>query len=298
MERQRFVRLRRLLRQVHHTHRDPPRCLFGDDVILLVMLWAVLHDRSIHWASQHHNWPGDLRPRGGLPSQSQMSRRQHSHGVCALIDKLDALLRSQLPRDSVKVVDARPLPVGGCSKDPDAADGFGAGRIQRGYRLTQLANLRGVVEAWWVTPMNVNEVDALEKMLPHVKDAAVVLGDGQFDVNRCFDMVAFHTGGRLIALPRKPDAKALGHREHHPDREANFAYIRTPQGKLLARRMRSQIERVNGWQGQRDINLRQLPHHVRRAHRVRLFVALKRVLYHDWLSQTPSIRTLLDGVHA
>ena len=44
---------------------------FGDDVILAVYWWAVVHDRPVSWACEAVHWPPDLA-RQTLPSQPSM----------------------------------------------------------------------------------------------------------------------------------------------------------------------------------------------------------------------------------
>ncbi len=67
--------------------------------------------------------------------------------------------------------------------------------------------------------------------------------------------------------------------------------MRSPRGGQTLRRVRRGIERINAWQGQVAVGLHHLPHHVRRSPRVRLWVALKRVIYHHGLEQTLAKRT-------
>lgn len=286
MERQRFRELRAVLRQAAVGHRRDPACTHDDATIVLVQLWAVLHDRPTSWAVVREHWPGDLRPRAGLPSQSCMSRRLRSVGVLELIQRFEDHMRAQLPDGDVKLIDGRPLPTGGCSKDPDAATGYGAGHRQRGYKLHIAGDLCGAVDHWHVTAMNGSEQEAAALILPHLQDHTVVtIGDGNDDVNHLYDQ-AQHWGTRWLAQPHRKHAEAPGHRQHHPDRLASWAWVRSPAGARLLRRVRSGIERINAWQGQAAIGLGALPHHVRRGHRVRVWVALKLIIYHHWLHAT------------
>ena len=283
MERQRFRELCAMLREACVGHAEPRQCVHRDATIVRVQLWAVLHDRPTSWAVVLAHWPGDLRPRAGLPSQSCMSRRLRSPGVLALIQRFEQVARDRLPTGDLKLVDARPLPTGGCSKDPDAATGYGAGHRLHGYKLHLIADARGAVDHWHVTAMNGSEPHAAQRMLPHTRHAAWVLGDGNYDTNDLYD-AAGRVGARWLAQPRRDHAKAPGHRRHHPHRLAAWPYVHSAQGSRTLRRLRSGIERVNAWQGHAAVNLNHLPHHVRRSHRVRVFVALKLVIYHHWLA--------------
>lgn len=283
MERQRYRELKSVLQQAARGHNDDPRCVYRDATIVAVLLWAAIHHKPIAWAADPTHWPGDLRPRP-LPSQSCLSRRLRHRRVWSLLEHLQDTLRARLPRGDVKLIDARPLPVGGCSKDPDARTGYGAGHQQRGYKLHMICDQSGAVDHWLVTPMNVWEPHAARRMVDHCRDAAYVIGDGNYDVNRLYDQAGEH-GTQWVALPRCRNSTAPGHRRHSPHRLRVWSWVRSPHGGRTVRRVRAGIERVNAWQGCAAIGLYHLPHHVRREHRVRVWVAAKLVLYHHWLQQ-------------
>lgn len=289
MERQRFCEIRLGLRQASTHLPANPRCTHSDLTIACVLLWAILHDRAVSWACQPQHWPGDLRPRP-LPTQSCVSRRQHTQEVATLGHHAEQRLREQLPEHDIKIIDARPLAVGGCSKDPEARKGYGAGLMQRGYKLHLLCDQAGAVDAWVLTPMNHSETQAATLLLEHARPATShVLAGGEYDVNALYELAA-RRGVHLLALPRVKRARAPGHRVHHPERLANWAWMRSRQGQRTVRRVRSVIERVNGWQGMASIGLRDLPHHVRRLHRVRLWVAIKLLIYQHWLEHKQHAR--------
>src|SRR5262249_32571382 len=104
-------------------------------VVVLVLLWAALHDRSVAWACQGRHWSTTtLRP-GRLPSESTMSRRVDSVAVGLFWNAVEQRLRASGPPALVAFVDGKALPIGGCSKDPDACFGRGAGCTAKGYKL-------------------------------------------------------------------------------------------------------------------------------------------------------------------
>jgi len=288
MERQRYRELKTLLQEAAREHRDNPRCAYRDVTIVAVLLWAVLHNKPVSWAADAANWSGDVRPRM-LPSQSCMSRRLRHQRVVLLIQRMEDLLRSRLPCGDIKLIDARPLPTGGCSKDPDACTGYGAGHLVHGYKLHMLCDLSGAVDHWLVTPMNHSEPEAAEQILDHVDDVAYVISDGNYDVNRLYDR-ADERDVQWIAMPRRQPARAPGHRRHSLRRLSIWSWVRSSEGNQTIRRLRSGIERVNAWQGCAAIGLNHLPHHVRREHRVRLWVAAKLIVYHHWLAQRIALR--------
>lgn len=92
---------------------------FSDRWILLVYFWAVIHDRPTSWACVTENWPADLRP-ARLPSQPTMSRRLRSPHIQWALALVMEELRGDPSVGLLKCIDAKPLPVGGDSRDPDA----------------------------------------------------------------------------------------------------------------------------------------------------------------------------------
>ena len=67
-----------------------------------------------------------------------MSRRLRTASVAAVLERSYRLLRDQLPSGMLKYIDAKPLPVGGCSKDSDALYGRAASGKAKGYKLFAL----------------------------------------------------------------------------------------------------------------------------------------------------------------
>ena len=49
--------------------KGPLRCRYDDRTILMVVLWAILHDRPMNWACCPENWSASERP-ARLPSES------------------------------------------------------------------------------------------------------------------------------------------------------------------------------------------------------------------------------------
>src|SRR5262245_12204743 len=133
MERKLYWRLYHAVWSVRHPC-PPPGVSHADQWIVLVFLWACLHDRPTDWACQPRHWPHDLGP-VRLPSQPTMSRRLRWRSVNALLNALLGHFRGDPRADWVKYLDGKPLPVGGMSKDPDARDGYGAGGYFHGYKL-------------------------------------------------------------------------------------------------------------------------------------------------------------------
>src|SRR6476660_6844581 len=105
---------------------------YSDAWVLAVFFWAAVHDRPVCWACDGRNWPGaGAGPRGGreLPSDATMSQRLRTLPVLSLLAAVLGRLASLAPphESLVRVVDGKPLPVGGHSKDRDADWGKSAG---------------------------------------------------------------------------------------------------------------------------------------------------------------------------
>src|SRR5262249_18473024 len=83
------------------------------------------------------------------------------------------------------VIDGKPLPIGGCSKDRQAGYGKAAGAKAKGYKLHALVGSDGSVANWRVAPMNKDERVMAERLVkgapPEV--AGYLLGDANFDSN-------------------------------------------------------------------------------------------------------------------
>src|SRR5688572_2299243 len=117
MEDELFRQLYRLVESLAIARRKRQR--YCDGTIVLVYFWAVLHDRPVNWGTDGRNWPVHLRP-AGLPSASTMSRRLRTCHLRELLPKVESMLRPAAPAPLVKTIDAKPLPIGCYSKDPDA----------------------------------------------------------------------------------------------------------------------------------------------------------------------------------
>jgi hypothetical protein len=194
----------RLERSRHATPSIPDRW------IVLVYLWAVIHDRPVSWACRRAHWPADLAPMR-LPSQPTMSRRLRTGRVLWAMALVRDRLRGTRPRGLVKCLDAKPLPVGGCSKDRSARWGYGGRAHFRGYKLHALWGPGRLPLAWEVRPANASESTEADRLLVHLRGGGYVDADAAYDCNRLYDL-AWEHGHQLIAPPKKPDHGG-GHRE-------------------------------------------------------------------------------------
>lgn len=271
MERERWIQLYALANEISKNWFGR-YCVYSTALIVGVYFWACLHERPVSWACQKANWPDDLRP-DRLPPQWTMSRRLRSEPVQRLLNEMERRLAGVLQGDSVKIIDAKPLPVGGYSKAGDAKWGRAAGGSWRGYKFYAIWGRGPLPVAWTVDSMNVSEQRQAEKLIPHLRGfRCFLLGDNQYDSSKLFDLAAEY-GHQLIA-PRKHPKAGLGHRYQSPYRIRCIELLGTESGKQLYRK-RTCIERYFGNWTSFAGGLAPLPSWVRTLPRVRLWVQAK-----------------------
>lgn len=248
--------------------------------IVGVFLWAVIHDRPTSWACNRVNWPKDIDIY--IPSQSTMSRRLRSATTQQLLDKLlnTFVLMLDMVKGWVKIVDAKPLPVGGHSKDPDARWGHGVRTYAKGYKLFVICGAGPLPLTWRVAAMNEAETVVAQKMLPDLQGGGYVLGDKLYDSNPLY-LAARQCNHQLVA-PRKRKGKGLGHRSHDPDRLRASELLQTQFGQALFDE-RERIEQCFAHLTNFGGGLAPLPNWVRRLPRVQLWVQAKILTYAAWI---------------
>jgi len=269
MERERWEKVYQLL-QTADTHAF--RGVYQAAAVLAVFFWAVIHDRPVSWACEKANW--DRRP-FRLPSQPTMSRRLRQADVIALlvcVEQVPEVTGSCEPT-CVKCIDGKPLTVGGCSHDPNARWGRGAGGIARGYKFFAVWGRGPIPLTWQVATMNVSEEHMATKLIPRLSgQGGYLLGDSLYDVNRLYDL-ALANGHQLIA-PKKRKGSGLGHQRHSPARLRGIELLATPFGQELYG-MRTRIERNFGNLSNFGGGLSPSPAWIRRPHRVEAWVRAK-----------------------
>jgi len=248
--------------------------------ILLVMLWAVLHDRPMRWACQAENWPVEHRP-PQLPHPSTVSRRRRQPGVQTLMNRCHEKFLERLAAADASgnwaVIDGMPLIVSDFSKDPDARNGRAYRHWGRGYKLHAVFDSRGVVLRFEVCPLNVNERVAANRLLPGLERyVRRILADGNYDGKPLHQRLE----GRPLKLYTPLINDYAGPRTH-PRRLRLKRLMDKPIGAKL-RRTRDQIERQFGLFGNLGFGFKGLPNWVRRQHRVSDWMSLKLLLYHAY----------------
>jgi hypothetical protein len=237
-------------------------------VIVAVLLWAAIHDRPRNWACRAQHWDTtELRP-DRIPSEATVSRRARRAEVTDLLDRLAAQLRGTGAPAWTLMIDGKPLPVGRCSKDPDAHPHPHG----KGYKLHMIWGGRCVPEAWELTGANEYEGTVAERLLGSVRGTGVLLGDGGYEANRVYDAAA-QSGYLLLAAVGAADTGG-GHGYQSPHRQLALVWMRDGLGVHLLG-ARPVIERAFGHMGSFGGGLGPLPNWVRRLRRVSLWVHCK-----------------------
>jgi hypothetical protein len=275
--------------------RARPACAFRDEVIVRVWYWAVIHDRPVSWARRPENWPPGYRRRR-LPSDATMSRRLRSAPVRALLLALERRVIAPAAPGLFWMVDGKPLPVGGCSKDKQAGYGRAAGGKAKGYKLHALIGGDGAVAGWRVAPMNTDERVMAERLLkaapPEVH--GYVVADSNYDSNKLHAACDRRGGLQLLTRRRYGPGNGTGHRAQAAGRLRSMARVEGPfpafaDGLLMDR---SEVERrfghLTNWGG----GLTGLPAWVRTHRRVSRWVQAKLVL--TALKRQSIVRTCVD----
>jgi len=268
---------RELWPPIYHTLRAAARGIrqknvtYQPWVIAAVILWAALHDRTVKWACDERNWSTTrLRPRK-LPSAATVSRRTKRTAFGVFLNRVTARLKSNGPVPWVLAIDGKPLPVGHCSKDPDAR----GTRLGRGYKLHALWGPDPWPVVWEVTSAREYEGAVAVRLLERVRGKGVLVADGNYEASPLYDAAA-RSGYLLLARP-DPCDNGRGHRYQSPHRRLALSWFRDGLGWELYR-FRSSIERMFGNMGSFGGGLGPLPNWVRRLDRVTRWVWCKLVI--------------------
>lgn len=272
--------------------RFNPRHDFTDERIVQVYYWAVISDRPTSWACDRRHWPPDLRHRR-LPSPATMSRRLRRRAVVALLDAVERRVIAPTAPGLFWMIDGKPLPIGGCSKDKQAGYGKAAGGKAKGYKLHALVGAEGSIAGWRVAPMNKDErvmgARLLKAAPPEV--AGYVIADANFDSNKLHACCAARGNLQLVTRRRYGPGKGTGHRPQTQGRLRAIELLENPFpafGEQLLKD-RAQIERTFGNLTNWAAGLSGLPAWVRTHRRVYRWVQAKLVLL--YLKRELEIRT-------
>lgn len=254
------------------------RKTYSDVQIVCMYLWSVWHDRPMSWACDRQHYGSLYRPRR-LPSNSQFCKRIKTVRCQQILEKTYARLARTDELTFRCFLDARPLPVGPCSKDTEAKAGRVYGGFSRGYKLHELVLDDGRTAIWSVMPLNVSERVVAHSLIDAARPRGLVIADSAYDAGPLYEAVARH-GGRLLAVPRKGAGR--GHRKQSEERLSSL-FLWRRVGRVM-KRARVHVERVLGNQSCYGGGLGPLPAWVRTLERARRWVGAKLILHHARLA--------------
>lgn len=263
------------------SRRGMGRFDFGDAEIVAVFYWGVVHDRPVSWACRPESRPPWLRRRR-LPSPATMSRRLRSSRVVALLEAVERRVTAPKGPRLFWMIDGKPLPIGGCSKDRQAGYGRAAGCKAKGYKLHALAAGDGSTAAWRLAPMNKDERVMAGRLIRSAPPQVVgyLAADANYDSNKLHEACDRRGDLQLVTPRRYGPGNGTGHRKQTAGRRRSIALTEGPSRAFADQLLsdRSEIERQFGgltnWGG----GLSCLPPWVRGHRRVRLWVQAKLVL--------------------
>jgi hypothetical protein len=264
---------------VRRLPRPRRRFQYSDRIILMMWLWAVMHDRPMSWACSRSSYNGIFRPRG-LPSVSQFSKRIKTERFDEARRILHGLLTGQGREDLLCFFDGKPLVIGEYSTDPDARDGIAAGRYRKGYKLHARTSQSGFFLEYTVLPLNEGEPNTARGLIEALTPGSLSLADANFDSAPLYNAV--HERDGFLLTPLK--GRATNPRRLAEMGEARRAAIRAwetmPELCEQAMHQRDAIERHFGNLTSFGGGLGPLPAWVRTLPRVRRWVDAKIAIYH------------------
>jgi len=129
--------------------RKPTICDFSDEDIVKPITGLSSHDRPVSWHASEGIWPLCQR-RKVLPSPSTMSLRLRTQSVQSLLNALEKRVVAPQQPGIFWMIDGKPLPISGCSKDRQAGYGRAANCKAKGYKIHALVAPDGALAgcAW------------------------------------------------------------------------------------------------------------------------------------------------------
>lgn len=203
--------------------------MFSDVEILSVYLWAVLHDRPISWAADKKNWPPYWQKKIRFPDDSTVSRRMKTSSLQKIFEELENDGTQMLPPSICRFIDAKPLPIGGCSKDAQAGYGHAASCKAKGYKFYAIADLKQGFVAWDILPMQRNEGAIAVDLIKQIDSEGYIVGDTAYDQSKLYD-AATEKNLCWIAIKRRGK---LGHRRQSPGRLYSIELLTREFGQNL-----------------------------------------------------------------
>lgn len=251
---------------------------YTDQQIVRMYLWSVAHDRPLCWACDRRHYNGVYRP-PQLPSVSQFCRRVKTTRVQELLQAVNAYLTRAKQPARLSFLDGKPLPIGICSRDPDARVGYATKGFANGYKLHALATDDGRILRFAVRPMNEGEARIARDFADSV-ESRLVLADANYDTKHLYQAFGAH-GAQLLTPLKRVAQTAPPLRRMGPERRfAIRLYQRLGKDYYKLLTPRSQIERIFSALCCFGGGLASLPPWVRRLDRVTRWVTAKIAIYH------------------
>ncbi|MFM9959218.1 MAG: transposase, partial [Phycisphaerales bacterium] len=185
MDRDVWLIVMRVTRSLNSAAPALPRATFSDSLIVrlfILLAWRDLPRSRVRDRGVLLPW---LRVRR-LPSISQFNKRVNQPRFAQLLEVVRQRLMDAGVETPVLCIDGKPMPVGGHSADPDAANGRSSAGFCRGYRLHALTDDRGGVLEYRVTAMNVQEKVPATDLIAAAPRGRLLLADGNYDSDRLY----------------------------------------------------------------------------------------------------------------
>ncbi len=220
-----------------------------------------------------------------LPSPSTISRRCRHPRMPELLNEVHRQSILMLGLASrYAAIDAKPLPVGGGSKDPDARAGRAVGHLAKDPKLFAVVASNGVIARFEIGAMADSELTRGRRLLADAPaELTRIVGDGVYDSMPLHRVAAAH--GRRLYTPLRQNRVG---RRRQPRRLQLLRLLGTQVGqRLLA--SRDQVERTFGLMTNFACGFKGLPNWARRHHRVYRWMWGKILIYHAYLLEHRSI---------
>ncbi len=256
------------------------RWVFSDRQIILMWLWAVMHDRPLCWACRRENCRGWFRPRQ-LPSVSQFCKRLATPRFEHARRLLHELLTQRGHAELLQFIDGKALVVHEYSGDPEARTGIAGGRFARGYKLHARVTQRGFIAQYTVLSLNASETRTAELLLNRLNPGTLILADAAYDSAPLYAAVAARGATLLTRLKGQHMRRAGSRKCPRPARRpALKAWSEHPALCEQIMHLRDGVERTFALMGNFGGGLGPLPAWVRRLSRVRRWVDGKIAIHH------------------
>lgn len=252
---------------------------YPDRLVLRLFLWLTMRGLPLCRVVDRAVYPPFFRPRA-LPSVSQFCKRLAEPRFDGLLRDLAARAAGPIGDALLLCIDGKALPVTENTRVEDATTGHGGGKFCKGYRLHAMADARGRIVDYRVTPMHEQEKNMAFEMLAHAPAGAVILADGNYDSSRLYDAAAARGATLFTPLKGFGTSPCVMKRMSRARVAANRMWTRHPRLSKKVYSLRGTIERAFANLSNFAGGLQALPPWVRGLARVRRWVAAKLIIYH------------------